>query len=88
MPEDKKKAPQVARLCINISTSVNYYIISIAFTKAVVTNGKINVSHSQCVTIAIINAAVDAKKTNHHTALYFLVCSIVKIICAKIRRDG
>ena len=51
-------------------------MISIAFTKAVVWNGRIRVNHSQCVTIARMSAAVDAKKTTHQIPLYFFVCSI------------
>lgn len=53
------------------------YMISIAFTKAVVWKGRIRVNHSQCVTIAKMSAAVDAKKTNHQIPLYFFVCSII-----------
>ncbi len=62
----------------NISTSANSYIISIAFTNEVATKGRISVSHSQCVMIAKINAAVEARNTSHHIPLYFLVCSIIK----------
>jgi hypothetical protein len=51
-------------------------MISIAFTNAVVWKGKIRVSHSQCEATAQINAAVDAKNTNHQMPLFFLVCSI------------
>jgi|GEM_PF-4655221 len=52
-------------------------MISIAFTKAVVWKGRIRVSHSQWVKMARINAAVEARQTNHQNPLYFFVCSII-----------
>lgn len=45
------------------------YIRSIAFTKEVVTNGRIRVSHSQCVITAITRAAVETKNNNQYNAL-------------------
>lgn len=58
-----------------------YYMMSMAFTNAVVWKGRISVNHSQCVAIAQIRAAVDAKKTNHQIPLFFLVCSICTVFC-------
>jgi hypothetical protein len=52
-------------------------MMSIALTSAVVWNGKINVSHSQCEKIAHPKAAVEAKKTSHQIPLYLLVFSMV-----------
>ena len=39
-------------------------MISIAFTNEVVRKGRMSVSHGQCVIIAMISAAKDAKKIN------------------------
>lgn len=67
-------------------------MISRAFTKEVVRKGRISVSHSQCVMIAITMAAVEARKTSHQIPLYFFVCSISfdwgLISDAKIRRGS
>jgi hypothetical protein len=56
---------------------IKRYIKSMAFTKAVVWKGRIRVSHSQWVAIAKINAALDARNTNHQRPLYFFACSIL-----------
>lgn len=50
--------------------------MSIALTSEVVWKGKINVSHSQWAPMAHNNAAVDAKKTAHQMARFFLDASI------------
>jgi hypothetical protein len=55
----------------------NNYMMSIAFTKAVVWKGRMRVSQGQCEQIARARAAVDARKINHHTPLYFFVCSMI-----------
>ena len=62
--------------------------MSIAFTKEVVKKGRMRVSQGQCVIIAIISAAVDAKKISQYKARCFLDCSIrlVFFTCAKIRK--
>src|SRR5687767_14686874 len=75
-----KNNPSQRKGCEEIACGNIFYIRSIAFTKAVVWKGRISVSHSQCVTIAITSAAVDAKKISHQSPLFFLVCSIILIL--------
>lgn len=76
MPEMQKNSPAVGEAAKNINSSMDCYIMSIAFTKEVVEKGRISVNHSQCVQIANINAAVEARHTNHQKPVYFFVCSI------------
>gem|GEM_PF-4677540 len=54
-----------------------YYIISRAFTKEVVTNGRVSVSHSLWVQIMNTSRAVEPKKANNQSPLYFFPCSIL-----------
>lgn len=51
-------------------------MISIAFTKNVVTKGSIKVSQGQCVKQATINATVAIKKRIHIKPLFFVVDDI------------
>lgn len=55
-------------------------MISIAFTKKVVTKGIIRVSQGQCVAIAMIKAAVEIKNKIQYNPLLFLLASIDKIL--------
>jgi len=49
---------------------------SIAFTNAVVWKGRIRVSQGQWLMMAMINAAVEARKTSHQMALKLFFCSM------------
>ena len=69
-------------LILSILT-IGYQIISIAITKNVVTNGRINVSQGQCVMMAITNAAVEIKNNSQYKPLDLFLTSIVRF-CAKI----
>lgn len=52
------------------------YIMSIANTKNVHTNGMISVSHSQLVKIANSRAAVETKNNNQYVPLFLLFTSM------------
>jgi hypothetical protein len=53
-------------------------MISKAFTKEVQKKGRIRVKYSNLASMAQTNAAVEARKTIHHTAVFFLVFSMSK----------
>jgi len=53
-----------------------FYIISIASTKEVATNGIISVSQGQCDQIARIKAKVDAKKISQYKLRGFFLTSM------------
>jgi hypothetical protein len=53
-------------------------MISIAFTKKVVTKGMISVSQGQWKTIASINATVETKNNNQYNPLLVFFTSIEK----------
>lgn len=61
-----------------------FYIISIAFTKNVVTNGNINVSQGQWVAIAKTNAATEMKNNIHIKPLFLVAEDIIILFSAKI----
>ena len=56
------------------------YIISIAKTIKVVTNGSKSVSHGQLVAIAKISAAVEIKNNIQYKPFLFLLTSMEKIL--------
>jgi hypothetical protein len=53
-------------------------MMSKAFTKEVQNKGRIRVKYSNLASMAQISPAVDARKTIHHTAVFFLVFSMSK----------
>jgi len=60
-------------------------MISIAFTKNVVTKGSINVSQGQCTNHANRNAAVAIKNKTHINPLFFPADDIVLLFRCKFR---
>lgn len=58
-------------------------MMSIAFTKNVVKNGRINVNHGQCVMIAKIKAAAEMKNKIHINLLFFVSDAIIFCLLQK-----
>jgi len=58
-------------------------MISIAFTKKVVTNGNISVSQGQCAKHANRNAAVETRNKIHINPLFFVPVDIAYLFACK-----